>query len=194
MFVTWFPWMAVTRTTHPDVQRYRFNLYLRCMVRFLLIGIVFVGFASCKEKKPELVSNDTSVYEISTENWPQKSDIDPKAEAILKDWDEFKAFDTNFDALYNVANRDDLKLTIEDLIAKQKVLEASEYPETFDKPQVKSRQKVFKTYMLKVKADLFYRNDLQESVLQMIKAYNAFRNQFDVIVNNTLDIDLILEE
>jgi hypothetical protein len=28
----------------------------------------------------------------------------------------------------------------------------------------------------------------------MIKAYNAFRNQFNVVVNNTLDTNLILEE
>ncbi|HZJ20127.1 MAG TPA: hypothetical protein VFD35_07215, partial [Pricia sp.] len=64
----------------------------------------------------------------------------------------------------------------------------------FDKPQVKSRQKVFKTYILKVKGDIFYRIDPQESVVEMIKAYNAFRNQFNVVVNNTLDTDLILEE
>lgn len=121
-------------------------------------------------------------------------EINAKAQDILKEWVEYSAFETSFDALYNVANRDDLSLTIEDLIEKQNILEASEYPATFDKPQVKSRQKVFKTYLLKVKGDIFYRTNPQESVVEMIEAYNAFRNQFNVVVNNTLDTDLILEE
>lgn len=164
------------------------------MVRFILLILIFIGFTSCQEKKAKLVSSDSSSYELSTEKWPNKLDIDSKAQDILKDWAEYNAFETSFDALYNVANRDDLSLTIEDLIEKQNDLETSEYPETFDKPQVKSRQKVFKTYLLKVKGDIFYRMDPQESVVAMIKAYNAFRNQFNVVVNNTLDTDLILEE
>ncbi len=164
------------------------------MLRFILLLLICIGFASCQEKKAELVNSDTSAYEISTKKWPKKLAVSAKAQDILKDWVEYNAFETSFDALYNVANRDDLKLTIEDLIEKQNALEASEYPEAFDKPQVKSRQKVFKTYILKVKGDIFYRIDPQESVVEMINAYSAFRNQFNVVVNNTLDTDLILEE
>jgi hypothetical protein len=164
------------------------------MIRFILLAILCIGFASCQEKKAELVSSDTSAYELSTEKWPKKSDVNAKAQEILKNWTEYNAFETSFDALYNVANRDDLSLTIEDLIEKQNVLETSTYPEDFDKPQLKSRQKIFKTYILKVKGDIFYRIDPQESVVEMIKAYNAFRNQFNVVVNNTLDTNLILEE
>lgn len=164
------------------------------MVRFILLILICISFTSCQEKKAELVSSDTSAYELSTEKWPNKLPVDAKAQDILKNWAEYNAFETSFDALYNVANRDDLSLTIEDLIEKQNDLETSKYPETFDKPQVKSRQKVFKTYMLKVKGDIFYRLDPQESVVEMMKAYNAFRNQFNVVVNNTLNTDLILEE
>lgn len=158
------------------------------------MAIVCIGFASCQEKKAKMFSSDTSTYELSTEKWPKKSDVNSKAQENLKDWVEYNAFETSFDALYNVANRDDLELTIEDLIEKQNALETSKYPETFDKPQVKSRQKIFKTYMLKVKGDIFYRTDPQASVIEMIEAYNAFRHQFNVVVNNTLDTDLILEE
>jgi len=141
-----------------------------------------------------MVANDASDYTISTEKWPNKLAVNAEAKTILNDWGEYNALETSFDALYTVENRDDLSLTIENLIEKQKELAASDYPEKFDSPQVKSRQKVFKTYILKVKGDLIYRTDPQESILQMLAAYNALRNQFNVIVNNRLDTDLILEE
>ncbi|KKN08309.1 hypothetical protein LCGC14_1057980 [marine sediment metagenome] len=149
---------------------------------------------SCQDNKPQLVSSNSSTYEIATGEWPKKLDINAKAQDILNEWDEYMAFETSFDALYNVANRDDLELTVEDLIEKQNTLETSEYPETFNKEQIKSRQKVFKTYILKVKGDIYYRTDPKKSVVEMIKAYNAFRDQFNVTVNNTFNTDLILEE
>lgn len=148
---------------------------------------------ACKEQKQELVVEDASAHEISSEKWPKKLPLKPEAQAILDDWIEFASFETSFDALHTVANREDLSLVIENMITKQNQLEESTYPKEFNIPQVKSRQKVFKTYMLKVKGDLFYRTDPQESILQMMEAYNAFRNQFNVVVNNTLDTDLILD-
>jgi len=164
------------------------------MARLLPLGLVFLVFLSCKDEKSEVVVNDTSGYEIITEKWPEKLVINASAQTILNDWLEYNGLENSFDAIYTVENREDLSLTIENLIEKQNVLAKSTYPEKFDTPQVKSRQKVFKTYTLKVKGDLIYRTDPQESILQMLEAYNAFRNQFNVIVNNTLDTKLILEE
>jgi hypothetical protein len=89
---------------------------------------------------------------------------------------------------------DDLLLIVEDFVEKQKVLEASEYPEEFDKAQIKSRQKVLKTYILKLKAALEYRSDVYEPMSEMITAYNALRTQFNVTVNNTLNTKLLLDK
>jgi len=164
------------------------------MARLLTFGIIFLVSISCQEKKDEVVVNDTSGYLITTENWPEKLPIKVNAQTILKDWIEYNELESSFDALYTIENREDLSLTIENLIEMQKALAESTYPEKLDNPQVKSRQKVFKTYMLKVKGDLIYRIDPQESVLQMLEAYNALRNQFNVIASNTLDTKLILEE
>ncbi|WP_149303848.1 hypothetical protein [Pareuzebyella sediminis] len=149
---------------------------------------------SCKEKKADMGSNETESHEIPSDDWPKKKGIDPKAQMQLNDWAEYQTLETNFDALYTVANREDLSLVIENMIEAQKNLAKSKYPEPFDTPRVKSRQKVFTTYMLKVKGDLYYRIDPKESILQMISAYNAFRNQFNIIIKNTLDTKLILEE
>jgi len=151
-------------------------------------------FVSCKEKTQEVAVDDTSVYELSTEKWPNKLSVNSKVRAILGEWPEYNAMDISFDAIYNTGNIEDLRLTLENIIEEQKLLEDSEYPNEFDKPQIKSRQKVFKTYVLKVKGDLIYRLDPEVSVYEMINAYNALRKQFNVMLNNTLDTKLILDE
>ncbi len=151
-------------------------------------------FFSCKQEKKDTAFDNGSAFEIVTIDWPQKYTINPEAQAIMNDWMEYMALDASFDALYTVENREDLSLVVEELIEKQKDLEKSIYPEAFDKPQIKSRQKMVKTFILKVKGDLFYRLDPHKSVLDLIAAYNAFRNQFNIIMNNSLPADLILDE
>ena len=73
-------------------------------------------------------------------------------------------------------------------------MEAGIYPASFDIPQIKGRQKVFKTYILKTKGDLEYRQDPKESLIEMINAFNNLRNQFNVVVNNTLPDELRANE
>lgn len=162
------------------------------MTKLFFFGAFVLLLTSCNQKQAKAMGADTFTFEISAENWPKKTNIDYKAMAILKDWPEYNAMEASFDALYKVENTEDLKLVIEDLIAKQKLLEDSEYPELFDIPQIKSRQKVFKTYFLKVKGDLEYRIGTEASTLEMINAFNALRNQFNIVVSNTLDTELIL--
>jgi len=164
------------------------------MHKILILGLLLFMFVSCKEKTQEVAVDDTSGYELTTEKWPNKFSVNSKVKAILSEWPEYNAMDVSFDAIYNAANIEDLRLTLENIIEEQKLLEASEYPKEFDKPQIKSRQKVFKTYVLKVKGDLIYRLDPEASVYEMINAYNALRKQFNVMLNNTLDTKLILDE
>ncbi len=49
---------------------------------------------------------------------------------------------------------------------------------------------MFKTYLLKTKGDLEYRQNPQQSLTEMIEAFNDLRNQFNVTVNNTLPDEL----
>lgn len=164
------------------------------MVKRVFLGVFLLLWLSCKEHKADVGGDDTVSHEIPADNWPKKNNIDAKALKELEDWAAYQTLESSFDALYTVTNREDLSLVIENMIEAQKNLAKSKYPEPFDTPRVKSRQKVFTTYMLKVKGDLYYRIDPRESILQMIAAYNAFRNQFNIIVKNTLDTQLILED
>jgi len=164
------------------------------MHKLLIICLLLFTLVSCNEKTQDSAIQDTSGYELSTKEWPNKLSVNSRVKAILSEWPEFNTMDTSFDAIYNAANREDLSLTIENIIEEQKLLEDSTYPKEFDKPQIKGRQKVFKTYVLKVKGDLIYRLDPEASIHEMINAYNALRKQFNVMLINTLDTKLILDE
>ncbi len=156
--------------------------------------MIFIALNSCKNQTVEEAISDTTHSEIDAQAFPKRSQVNSKAQGILADWGAFQALETSFDALYRVENNEDLILVIEDLINKQNELEDSEYPEEFNVPQIKSRQKVFKTFLLKAKAAQEYRINTQEPVEEMIAAYNAWRDQFNVIVNNVLDTNLIFDE
>jgi len=125
---------------------------------------------------------------------PQRVNLNAKASEISKGWIEFNAMNTGFDALYTVENQEDLAFVLDDLVERQKQLEDSEYPLTFDLPQIRSRQKVMKTFILKTKAAVEYRIDATDPAVEMMEAYNALRSQFNVIVNNTLDTQLLSDE
>lgn len=164
------------------------------MNKLLIFGAMLLLFIGCDENKPKEAEKNAVAVEISSVKWPKKAAINPIAMDTLRNWPEFNAMDISFDALYTVKNPEDLKLVVEELIEKQKLLEASKYPAMFDKAQVKGRQKVFKTFFLKIKGNLEYQLDTEEPILETINAYNALRNQFNVIVNSSLDSNLILEE
>ncbi len=164
-------------------------------MRKIYILVVFtLLFTSCENKKKDTAVNLNDSRKLSPKEWTKKKNVNSKSKAILEKWPEFNAFDTSFDALYSVSNIEDLTLVIETLIEKQKLLEKSKYPKEFNLPEIKGRQKVVKTFMLKVKGDIEYSEDTKSSIKDMIKAYNALRNQFNVILNNTFDKSLILEE
>ncbi|MCK0144441.1 hypothetical protein MWU78_02110 [Arenibacter sp. F26102] len=164
------------------------------MGKVLFYSMVLMLMGACKQGVTLEATKEKEEEFFSVDSLPKPNEINAQALADLKEWQEFNSLETTFESLYRVANREDLVLVIEDLIEKQKTLEASAYPETFDNEQIKSRQKVFKTFVLKTKGNLEYRVGVKESTVQMINAYNAFRNQFNVVVNSKLDTILILSE
>ena len=164
------------------------------MGKTFIINMMLLLLISCQGEKNTTVTTDDSAFEISIEKWPKKSILSAKTQESLKDWTEFYALETSYDAIYTVKNTEDLKLVLEDLIEKQKLLQASNYPEALNKAQIKSRQKVFHTFILKTKGDLIYRIDVQKSALQMIDAHNAMLEQMNVITGNTFDLKTLLDE
>jgi len=160
---------------------------------YYLVITLLVAF-SCKDTKVTLEEAEESEWGIEASQLPVKSALNGKSKALVQDWLAFKTFDATFDRMYDATYREDLVLILEDLVENQKALEGSKYPVQFDIPQIKGRQKVLKTFILKTKGDLEYRQDPKVSMEQMIAAYNSLRNQFNVEVNNTVLEDLNLNE
>ncbi|MEB8346518.1 hypothetical protein OO010_10700 [Flavobacteriaceae bacterium KMM 6898] len=164
------------------------------MGKILFLGAMLLSLISCKEGNTGVDNEQAQEVVFNLKNLPNKTGINPEAKLVLKDWIEFNALETSFDALYKVQDKEALTLVVEDLIEKQKLLEASTFPEDFNVPQIKSRLKVIKTAILKTKFSLEYGVDTVEPATALAKAYNAFRNQFTVIVNSRLDTTLIFNE
>ncbi|MFD0796161.1 hypothetical protein ACFQZJ_01715 [Maribacter chungangensis] len=161
-------------------------------IRYLFT--LLVVSVSCKDINVALDDGQETEWEIAASQLPTKIALNGKSKSIVADWAAFNTFDASFDRMYDATYREDLVLIIEDLVENQKALESSTYPVEFDIPQVKGRQKVLKTFILKTKGDLEYRQDPKVSITEMIAAYNSFRNQLNVEVNNTLPEDLILNK
>lgn len=164
------------------------------MPKIYHLFMLLIVFVSCKDNKVILEDRQESEWAMVASELPVKIALNGKSNALVEDWLAFKAFDVSFDRMYDATYREDLVLIIEDLVENQKALERTKYPIEFDIPQVKGRQKVLKTFILKAKGDLEYRQDPKVSIEQMITAYNSLRNQFNVEVNNTLLEELIIKE
>jgi len=159
---------------------------------FFLIMVTLV--ASCKDAATETATVHESRWEEVMDSLPGKSRVDAKAQTILNDWLEYNALENSFDKIYTSEYIEDFELVVDELVENQKKMEVGVYPVAFDIPQIKGRQKIFKTYILKTKGDLEYRQNPKESILEMITAFNDLRNQFNVGVNNTLPDELRANE
>jgi hypothetical protein len=169
------------------------NMYLRCMIRILITFVVLSLLAGCGQKKGEAVAQNEETIAFDGASLPKKQQPNAKAGEILAKWPEYNALVSSMDALYTAKGKEDVALVIDDLIDKEKLLAQSEYPEEFKKPQIQSRQAVFQTFVLKVKGALTYNLNLQEPSTELVTAYNAWVNQFSVLMNTYVDLDVILE-
>ncbi len=120
--------------------------------------------------------------------------LSAEAQAVAEGWASFNTLQQRMESVYRTQGTEDMELLLEDLVAACKELEVSEYPEPFNKPSVRSREKVFRTFLQKTQADLYYRVDLQESLVQALDAYNALREQLNRVAVGDLDPSIFAHE
>lgn len=164
------------------------------MKKLLLIIFIILGYTSCGEQKSDALKDDVAKDLVDLKKLPKKVEPSAAAVEILKDWTEYNALNGAIKSFYSAETEEDLTVLVDGLIEKQKLLEASNYPEQFNRPDVKSRQKVFKTYILKIKSNMLYDINPREAVIEAVEAYNAFNNQFSIVLSSKIDTELLFDE
>ncbi len=164
------------------------------MRKLFYLLILFTVFFGCKQKQENNGGDNAADREFNYQKLPNKAALNPDALTVVEDWTEFKAFNESIDVLYKATNNEDLILAVDDLIEKERQLRDGNYPEPFNTLQVKSRQQVIMTYLLRVKSHILENQETTSPTVDMIEAYNALRNQLNNIVNSQLDKKLILDE
>lgn len=164
------------------------------MVRIYVWCAIFLGLWGCGDTSQPPLEAYTGNEGLQDLELPHKVSLNSSARELVNEWPEYLSLETSLDGFDRVENREDLSLLVEEILEKEKAISASNYPPRFDKPQVKSRQKVFRTQLLKVKAHLEYRTEAMPALNEMMEAYNAMCTQLNVIVNNNLDTELLSDE
>ncbi len=164
------------------------------MRKLLGILILFSVLGACKKTEKAIAEVENHELEFNYRKMPEKVSINPDATAIVEKWQQFKDLNASIDVLYKATNNEDLSLAIDDLIEKEKKMADGEYPKLFDTFQVKSRQRVLRTFLYQTKASILENQPTTEPTVKVLDAYNAMRKQLNVIMNSQLDKKLILDE
>lgn len=164
------------------------------MTKIVILGMSLILAVSCKSPDQKESLEATSVIEAEIQALPELVPLDPRAREILNTWPQYASLENRLSALPEVKNREEMELLLEELNQICKQVEDNAFPAPFEKPSVRSRIKVLRTYLGKLEAANYYLLDYQEPVSELMDAYNAIRQQFNVIVNNSLTPDVFENE
>ena len=158
---------------------------------FLLLGLLLSG---CQSSGDKAVESAGEVPPVELQELPPAVRIDPMAREVLDGWPQYQSLERRMPGLVEAQNEEELKLVLEELDQICEQLEQNAIPEPFERPSVRSRIKVIRTYLEKLQATLYYRLPYEEPMRELMEAYNALGSQFNVIVRNTLTPELFEDE
>lgn len=113
--------------------------------------------------------------------------LNAEARQMIGTWSEFREWSERMDVLLETEGEEDILLLTEEILELMKVLEESAFPDMADRPSVRSRIKVVRTFLIQLEADFHYRQDHRFTVKRMAEAYNALRGQLNRLPTMTLD-------
>jgi hypothetical protein len=164
------------------------------MTKFVIYVLGVLTLLSCRSHGPDEPEGSGSVIEEEIKALPELVSVDPRAREILDQWPHYMSLEKRLPALAEVKSREEMELLLEELNQICQQIEDNAFPEPFERPSVRSRQKLLRTYLKKLEAANYYRLDYQEPVSELMDAYNAMRQQFNIIVGNTLTPDLFEDD
>ncbi|MEM9686785.1 MAG: hypothetical protein AAF934_07670, partial [Bacteroidota bacterium] len=150
----------------------------------IFFALILVLTTACQEKdrEPAVESSDVpeEQQQIKTVNPPEIIRLKPGYETEVTQWETYNrlAFEMQ---KFQKAQPKEYSVIIEALLASEKELSESDFPEKFNIPAVKSRVLVFKTYVLQTKSLLtkepLASDTLMRQQTKVIAAFNALKKQ-----------------
>lgn len=153
-----------------------------------LFFLVFCWLFSCAEKPATQQEKKTAPKSLDYTDLPDFSALNAKADTLVKTWEAFNALDQRMTALKRVVSVPDLKMLLAELIEKEGAILKNGYPADFNTPEVKSRQRLLKTYLFKTQAVISQSQDPKAATLEIITSYNALREQLNRHTKATLNL------
>ena len=141
----------------------------------LFAALFFIGCGDAETPETTVVE-EAQVVEVAI---PQPLSLRPRVSQMLDGWVEYKDWADRMDALLKTEDGAEVLLLSEELLELSQALESSEFPADADKPSVRSRIRVVRTFLLKLKEDFHYQLNYRESQVLAAEAYNALREQFN---------------
>jgi hypothetical protein len=164
------------------------------MTKFVFFALSLLVLTGCRSPEQGAQEETGSVIEAEIRALPELVQVDPQAREVLDSWPQYISLENRLSALPGVRNREEMELLLEELNQICLQIEENAFPAPFETPSVRSRQKVLRTYLGKLESANHYRLEYQEPISELMDAYNALRQQFNVIVRNTLTPDLFEDE
>jgi hypothetical protein len=164
-------------------------------MRFFVLILALILCFSCRQTESEIPVEETVVSDDVETNadvpsLPKLIKLNRDAKEAVASWGPFNGVFSKMSTLNEVYAKETLELKLEELETACKDMESAPFPELFDQASVRSRAKVFRTFIQKSRADLYYRNDFYPSLRQVIRAYNAFLKQINLIVQQETPDDI----
>ncbi len=153
-------------------------MYLSHMKKSVFF-LALLGVFSCGEKQMEKQEATGVNVSLDYSDLPDFRPLSFKADSIVKGWPAFDALDQRMAALKLVVSLPDLKMLISELIEKEGAILKDGYPNDFNTPEVKSRQRLLRTYLLKTQALIDQSQDPKAATIETIEAFNGLKDQLN---------------
>jgi hypothetical protein len=143
---------------------------------FLVLGCTAKNNST--EAKPEGSGQEVKATENQLATWElDRNDLsllDEQTFSLVENWGAFMKFQLGLENLVRATNESEMLLAVEDLIVQETELANSAYPEVFNHQMIKSRQKLLRTFLLQLKADLLDKTPINTSGTNFLNSYNQW--------------------
>jgi hypothetical protein len=158
------------------------------MKNLLFFSSLLLFFACGKKQEIDTV-NKSAVSVLNYTDLPSFIPLTASADSVLLAWPNFKAFEERIKALPLVVSVPDLKMLVQELIEKDQIILNEVYPEALNFPEIKSRQRVITTFLLKTRAEILLSQDPKLATQELVQSFNALRDQINLLTSPKLNLN-----